>query len=180
MKESVRLHSVELTKRALQHAKPSFDAPTVILDTNIVMDILVFKDPSVAPIVKAIDDDRLIPLLHPETFAELVDVLGRSMFKLMSDEVDAKALDWHSRCRFISGELPPNTYCKDQEDDKFFQLALLTHCPFLITKDKLVLKARKRAKRDAIAVMTVADFVQKELEHGNLTERLPEERETYV
>ena len=168
MKESVRLHSVELTKRALQHAKPSFDAPTIILDTNIVMDILVFNDPSIAPIVKAIAEHRLIPLLHPETFAELVD------------EVDTKALEWHSLCRFVSGELPTNTYCKDQEDDKFFQLALLTHCPFLITKDKLVLKARKRAKRDAIAVMTVADFVHKELEHGNLTERLPEERETYV
>ena len=105
MKESVRLHSVELTKRALQHAKPSFDAPTIILDTNIVMDILVFNDPSIAPIVKAIAEHRLIPLLHPETFAELIDVLGRSMFKLTSDEVDAKALDWHARCHRVEDQI---------------------------------------------------------------------------
>ena len=81
--------------------KPSFDAPTVILDTNIVMDILVFEDAGVAPIVKAIADRKLIPLLHPETFAELVDVLGRSMFKLTADEVEAKALAWLGQTRLI-------------------------------------------------------------------------------
>lgn len=173
MKESVRLYSVELTKRALQNAKPSFDAPVVILDTNVVMDILVFEDATVAPIIEAIKENRLVPLLHPETFAELVDVLGRSMFKLTAEDVEAKALYWHGLCRFISGELPTNTYCKDQEDDKFFQFALLTHCPFLVTKDKLVLKARKRAKRDGIAVLTVDGFVKEELENGNITVRLP-------
>ena len=153
--------------------KPSFDAPTVILDTNIVMDILVFEDSGVAPIVKAIAERKLIPLLHPETFAELVDVLGRSMFKLTAEAVESKALAWLAQTHLISGDLPTTTYCKDPEDDKFFQFALLTHCPFLVTKDKLVLKARKRAKRDGIHVLTVADFVDKELDNGNLTQRLP-------
>lgn len=173
MKDAVRLYSVELTQRALQTARPSFDAPTVILDTNVVMDILVFEDPSVAPIRDAIRDQRLIPLLHPETFAELVDVLARPMFGLTEEAVEAKALAWHTQCRFISGELPVNTYCKDQEDDKFFQFALLARCPFLVTKDKLVLKARKRAKRDGIAVLTVDGFVKEELANGNITVRLP-------
>ena len=173
MKESVRLYSVELTKRALQNAKPSFDAPVVILDTNVVMDILVFEDAGVAPIHQAIKENRLIPLLHEETFAELVDVLGRSMFKLTPQEVEAKALYWHGLCRFVNGELPSLHYCKDQEDDKFFQFALLTNCPFLVTKDKLVLKARKRAKRDGIAVLTVDGFVKEELANGNITVCLP-------
>ncbi len=161
MKESVRLYANELWKRAYT-AKPS-SLMRVILDTNVVMDCLVFQDQKVQPILEAIHDARLKPVIHFETFAELVDVLGRSMFKLTSDQVEEKALQWLALCEHFEDALPETPYCKDSEDDKFFQLALVSHCPTLVTKDKLVLKARKRAKRDGISVMTIDDFVSKEL-----------------
>lgn len=168
MKESVRLLAADLWKRAFDtKTKPSFhNEGRVILDTNVVMDLLVFADASVQPILTALHEKRVVALIHPETFAELVDVLGRRQFGLTENEVIEKSLAWLAFCEPSEAPLPSHTYCKDIEDDKFFQLAMLTHCPFLVTKDKLVLKARKRAKRDGIIVLSIDDYVHKEITNG--------------
>ena len=57
-----------------------------VLDTNVLMDLWVFKDLKVCPIAKALEDGSIQLIGHAETFCELADVLSRKMFHLSDDE----------------------------------------------------------------------------------------------
>ena len=44
-----------------------------VLDTNIVLDILLFKDSKVQPLLDAIAADNILPIGHLDTFFEFAD-----------------------------------------------------------------------------------------------------------
>ena len=54
---------------------------SVVLDTNILLDIFVFNDPRAADLKQAILTGDIQPIASQKTLAELVDVISRPLFE---------------------------------------------------------------------------------------------------
>lgn len=147
----------EIFESARQEAL-SFDAPVCILDTNIVLDLLLFQDQSVSLLRQYIENGSLQPVGHYETFYELADVIGRSQFNLSESEQKEILQKWLAIHLIYPKVLDTETYCKDHDDDKFFNLARTVKASYLFSKDKKVLKARSKAKRFGCIVRRAQDF----------------------
>ncbi len=140
------------------HQALSFAAPVCILDTNIVLDLLLFEDESAANLKQCIRKGLLQPVGHYDTFYELADVITRTQFKLSESEQKEILQKWLEIHLVYPKPLETEPYCKDHDDDKFFNLARAVQASYLFSKDKKVLKARSKAKRFGCVVRNTKDF----------------------
>jgi len=122
----------------------------IVIDTNIVLDLLVFKDPATAPLQHALDatganqlnwlatqpmrDELARVLAYPQIVTRLV------LYKLLADDV-LTAFDKHAR--IVASAPKASVTCSDADDQKFIDLAV-THKAMLLSKDKAVLSMKKR------------------------------------
>ena len=114
--------------------------PIVILDTNILLDILVFDDQRAHPLRSAIE--------------EFVDVISRPQFDLNADQQYEVSSQWQSWARVLDDStlIAAPWKCKDRDDQVFINLAYSLRPAILISKDKLVLKVAKRAIKEDVII----------------------------
>lgn len=145
----------------------------LVLDTNVWLDWLVFNDAGIAPIKRAVDEQRAEIFIDDACAIELESVLGYSLRKkIMSIEERAGLL---AECRRIArpvdttvadaaGSLPR---CRDKDDQKFLDLALACNADYLITKDLMLLELKRRkVKRTPFGIVTPKEFAMNEKGEG--------------
>ena len=119
---------------------------SLVLDTNIWLDWLVFDDPAVMPLKSACSDGLVRIAINAACLEELGRVLAYPEFAL--DAATRTALFTQVRdCtyRVDTRLLSPLPRCADPDDQKFLELARDAKADWLITKDKaLLILARKR------------------------------------
>lgn len=120
----------------------------LVLDTNVVLDLLHFDDPAVAPLRQALADGRAACCASAATRAELAHVLSRPQFRIGADEL-RRLLDTYDAlarpCAAAgAGALPP---CRDPDDQKFLELAQAAGADLLVTKDKALLALAGKSGR---------------------------------
>ena len=132
---------------SLPDFSPTSEKTQIVIDTNIVLDLLVFKDPPTNPLQQALNTNQLNWLATPPMRDELARVLtypqivARLVFyKLLADEV-LTAFDNHAHIVAIAPKA--SVTCSDADDQKFIDLAV-THKAILLSKDKAVLSMKKR------------------------------------
>lgn len=155
------LIDTEALKAKLEGARAferPLSVPVCVLDTNIILDIFYFKDPKVQTLTQAIEEGKIVPVGHFDTFAELADVISRSQFHLTESEQDDLLDHWVRAHLLILDPLEKKSFCKDPDDDKFFNLACLAKAAYLISKDKKVLKARGKLKTCGCSVILPEKF----------------------
>lgn len=120
---------------------------TVVLDTNIVLDLLVFADPATEPLRQRLESDESVWIATPPMREELARVLDypqivrRRQFHGLTASQVLQAFDRQARLMPV----PPKAAwtCKDPDDQKFIDLAV-THASLLLSKDQAVLCMRRR------------------------------------
>ncbi|MDO9014806.1 MAG: PIN domain-containing protein, partial [Polynucleobacter sp.] len=60
--------------------------PRLVLDTNVILDLLVFKDPTAEPIRLLLDAKLVDAVRSQASMLELIDVIQRPAFKLSREE----------------------------------------------------------------------------------------------
>jgi putative PIN family toxin of toxin-antitoxin system len=125
----------------------------VILDTNIWLDWLVFKDLSLLKIKKTIADGEAEVFIDAACDAELERVLA---YDLARHTLDAAAQgDCLAECRRIARRVETAApeaerrllpRCLDPDDQKFLELALAARADVLVTKDHKLLELARRTK----------------------------------
>ncbi len=136
--------------------------PACILDTNVVLDWLVFGDPHGLAIGEAVMSGQLRWLSTPAMRAELVEVLAR----LRSEPAlqrwqhrEARALElsatWATPTA-APAPLPPHRQarCSDRDDQIFIDLATAHGVPWLFSRDRAVLKLARRLRTWGVTVLT--------------------------
>ncbi len=127
----------------------------VVLDTNVVLDLLLFRDPRVLPLEAAQADGRVQMLSDGECSEELRQVLIRPLFKLDSLAQEAMLLAYRrliQECGAQATERPRQERprqlpkCRDRDDQKFLELAWRAGAS-LLTRDKDLLKMRGACAR---------------------------------
>jgi uncharacterized protein len=145
------------------------DRPRFILDTNVVIDWLVFNDPYMAPLRNQAASGAITILTHELAIAELARVLGYPELKL-SEERRCETLRWYEAQTRKEGmpegfataqwQLPTNfPSCRDRDDDLFLALAHHTRATALVTRDKALLKMRKRMRKLGMTILDVQQFI---------------------
>lgn len=127
---------------------PSNSTNRIILDTNILLDIFVFKDPSIDALMKAIHSKQYLAVTCEAILNEFDEVIGRSIFALTLEEqeqirIEARRLHQIETAPTIT---PAPFICSDPDDQVFLDLAYFLKPSTLLSKDKAVLKLKARAK----------------------------------
>ncbi len=126
----------------------------VVLDTNILLDILVFDDQRAHPLRAALESNRIDAVATQKTFDEFLDVIGRPQFELDTAKQQLIGAQWKVWARMIPDqELSIAPWkCKDRDDQVFINLAYSLRPATLLSKDKQVLKIAKRAIKESIVI----------------------------
>lgn len=119
----------------------------IVLDTNIVLDLLVFSDPATPPLRAALDAGEFRWIATPPMREELARVLAYpqivprlAYYQLGAADVLA-TFDRQVQLVEVAPRAP--MVCKDPDDQKFIDLAV-AHRAHLLSKDHAVLKLKKR------------------------------------
>jgi len=122
-------------------------AEPIVLDTNIVLDALVFSDPATAPLMESLQYGRRQWIATPPMRDELARVLTYPQIvkRLAYYELPAATvLERFDTLVQLHPVAPKaSVTCKDADDQKFIDLAVAQRCT-LLSKDHAVLCMRKR------------------------------------
>lgn len=139
----------------------------VVIDTNVCLDLFVFRDPRYAELVGALRDGSLHAVTNTACRKEWIFVLGYPHLPLDESDKPALIAEFDALISLREIEKPEEMalpVCKDKEDQKFLELARDTQAALLITKDKALLKLAKRtAKRGLFAILTPDDWLRRRL-----------------
>jgi putative PIN family toxin of toxin-antitoxin system len=136
--------------------------PRLVLDTNVILDLLVFKDPSTEPIRLALDAKQVDAVRSEASMLELIDVIQRPTFKLSREEQAIILQAWESVTRLLENaaiESAPFT-CRDLDDQIFLDMAYSIRPALLLSKDLLVLELRAIAKTHGVEISNQYDRAQ--------------------
>jgi len=131
----------------------------LVLDTNTVLDWLVFADTPALAIGEAIAQGRLSWLTTPRMLGELHAVLARPLparwepARELALTIDVVAL------AVVCAEPPPDgrcLVCRDAADQMFIDLARRHGPAVLLTRDRALLALRRRAVAFGVEITTAA------------------------
>jgi putative PIN family toxin of toxin-antitoxin system len=142
--------------------------PTLILDTNVVLDWLVFNHPSLINFTNYVNANLLNVLTHDAALGELRRVLNYPILKLDS----ARQTEVYSLYKTLSREaaipaefstenlLSPEQFpkCRDPDDQLFLALAFHAKADALVTRDRAVLGMRKKARKFGVTILGVEEM----------------------
>ena len=136
---------------------------TVVLDTNVVLDWLVFDDPQVRQLARAIGAGGAVQLMcSAASLEELRRVLAYPYLKLDAAAQAAALARYRARAAmFDAFPAAPSglPQCTDRDDQKFLELAWHAGARWLVTKDKALLRmARRIAKLGRFMVILPQAF----------------------
>lgn len=123
-----------------------------MIDTNVLLDWMVFDDPAVARLAAAVAAGTLHWVATEAMLDELRHVLGRPPLQARRPEHLEDVV-----ARFCQRVDPPpaapaRLLCTDPDDQKFIDLALHRGSPWLVSRDRALLKLRRRALAHGVQV----------------------------
>lgn len=140
----------------------SLKKPRIVLDTNVCLDLFVFRDPRWQQLWAAMQEKTVACVTSASCRMEWTLVLNYE--KLGIEEIQQKNLsaEFDALISVIPDQetviaLP---VCRDQDDQKFLVAAHTAQADFLITKDKALLKlARKTARMGLFQILSPENWI---------------------
>jgi putative PIN family toxin of toxin-antitoxin system len=143
---------------------PTSEKP-IVLDTNVCLDLFVFRDPRWAGLLAALESGAVEAVTRADCRDEYLHVLHYPHLPL--DE--ASRLDAAARFDVLVRLVAPDSralrlpVCTDRDDQKFLELARDAGAATLVTKDKALLKLGKRTAREGLfRIMKPEEWVKGE------------------
>lgn len=124
--------------------------PRIVLDTNVCLDLFVFRDPRCALLHSVLCKGEVEAVTSVSCRREWEIVLGYAHLPLNEKSRAASALEFDGLIKCLApDEMTPRLevrlpICRDRDDQKFLELARDAYADVLITKDKALLKLAKR------------------------------------
>ena len=141
----------------------SFDdaPPRIVLDTNVCLDLFVFRDPAVSALRGALDCGAVIGATSQACRSEWERVLAYPVLRL-DDAARAKHLAAYDAAMRVFDDthafaLPR---CADPDDQKFLELAAACGARWLLSRDEALLKLARRTTREGwFEILTAVEWV---------------------
>lgn len=124
-----------------------------MLDTNVVLDWLLFADRHGRPWGEAVEQGRLTWIATAPMRDEFVHVLARGLAAARGADATALLGVWDR----LATPAPPapvaSLACADPDDQKFLDLALHAGAPWLVTRDRHLLRLGGRALARGVRIL---------------------------
>src|SRR5438105_10258692 len=131
---------------------------SVVIDTNVVLDWLVFRNPWCAPFVRALLGGRMRWLATAAMREELGHVLARDVAANWNPDHGAIWAAWDRHAMEVPAVVTSGVIsrlrCTDADDQKFIDLALGHPARWLLSRDRAVLKLARRSRECGIEIVT--------------------------
>jgi predicted nucleic acid-binding protein len=141
------------------------DAPAAVLDTNAVLDWLVFRDPGAAALADAIKAGHLRWLATPGMRRELLYMLGHASLERWKPNSEHTLTVFDCHAILIAPDLPstpPELRCSDPDDQVFIDLAVATGARWLVSHDRALLRLTRRLRAHGVEVLRPADWAARQ------------------
>jgi len=129
----------------------------LVLDTNVVLDLLVFGDPRAAPLSEGLQAGRLRWIATATMREELARVLAYPKLAprvaFHRGHAGYVLADFDRHVRLVEVPAKAAVTCGDPDDQKFIDLAVAHRCT-LLSKDHEVLRMRKRLERMEVRALS--------------------------
>lgn len=139
---------------------------SAVLDTNIVLDLFLFRDTETQALSEALSRSKLVWLATAAMREELARVLTypkiakrMAFYALAADDILKK---FDAGSRIVDVPIKANATCKDPDDQKFIDLAI-AHGALLLSKDQAVLCMAKRLRALGVTYTGPADTISTEI-----------------
>jgi putative PIN family toxin of toxin-antitoxin system len=133
-------------------------APAVVLDTNVVLDWLLFRDPACAGLAVQLQSHQFVWHATAAMREELAQVLPRPQFLRWNPDIEQllAAFDHHSRRTEAPTDVPAPTAlrCRDSDDQKFIDLACALGARWLFSRDRALLDLARAAHARGVEILT--------------------------
>lgn len=133
------------------------ELPLTVLDTNVVLDWLVFDEPRARPLIAAITASRLRWLTTQAILVEQRHVFASfaaSRWRADPQALEAACARWS---RIVEAPIVVRApRCSDADDQVFIDLALAHRARWLVTRDRALLKLARRMRAFGTEVLTPA------------------------
>ncbi|MFG6433894.1 putative toxin-antitoxin system toxin component, PIN family [Roseateles sp. LYH14W] len=135
-------------------APPPDARPVIVVDTQVVMDWLVFKEPRVQTLATALQSGALRWLVTPAMRDEIRHVLGRGVAARYAPNLAFIEASFDAHAEAVETAAPsPRLVCRDPDDQKFIDLALARQAHWLVSRDKALLTLAKRARPRGLLIV---------------------------
>ncbi len=121
----------------------------LVLDTNVCLDLFVFRDPRWASLLAALNEARVQAYTRADCRKEWQLVLAYDRLGLDADRRASVAVEFDALIVLTEPAEPAAALpvCRDPDDQKFLELAASCGADALVTKDKALLKLARRTKK---------------------------------
>lgn len=126
--------------------------PTAVLDTNVVLDWLVFEDPGVAALAAALAAGRVRWLASPSMRAELAQVVERPQLAAWQPDPQRVLATFDRHAVACEPPPPSRLLCRDATDQPFVDLALHRRARWLFSRDRALLALARRARLQGLDI----------------------------
>ena len=135
-------------------------AVATVLDTQAVLDWLVFKDADCAALAADFDRGNLRWVATPAMLGELDHVLDRGVASAWRPDRGAirRAFERHGTLIEAPAVVARPLRCTDPDDQMFIDLAQAVGARWLVSRDRALLALRRRAAARGIGVLRPADW----------------------
>ncbi len=120
----------------------------LVLDTNVVLDLFHWQDPTAAPILDAARAGKCEFFTDAPCFAEFAHVIARPNFGLDAAAAAAAIAAYRQLVRMHASAATNPAHslprCRDPDDQKFLELARASGADLLVTRDKALLTLSRR------------------------------------
>jgi predicted nucleic acid-binding protein len=138
------------------------DPPWIVLDTNVVLDWLYFRDVRCAALADAVTTRRVRWIASAPMRDEIEHVVARGSLgaRWLEGPASVRAgwQRWATMVDASPATAPLALRCTDGDDQKFIDLALATRAVALLSADRAVLKLARRASAYGLAITTVSGW----------------------
>lgn len=134
--------------------------PTAVLDTNVVLDWLVFDDARVAALVGALAAGTLHAIATPAMRHELACMLASQRLQRWAPDAAAALQAYDRSVRMLDDAAAHGPWpagrprCTDADDQVFIDLALTQRARWLLTHDRALLRLARRLRSHGVQVLT--------------------------
>lgn len=137
----------------------------IVLDTNVCLDLFVFRDPRWQLLLDAMQQRSVQAVTRADCRMEWTLVLAYTRLKLDALAQLQITAEFDALITLLDTPMPENAIklplCRDTDDQKFLELAFAAKASILISKDKALLKlARKTEKAGLFRIMTPERWVE--------------------
>lgn len=136
--------------------QPAPSVRPIVIDTNVVLDLFLFQDPRTPDLARAIAAGELRWLATPRMREECQRVLAYPHLQKVAQQKGVEAAAVLTQFDVLSHavDAAPGApaRCRDKDDQCFIDLAV-AHGATLVSKDRHVLKLRKKLRGMGVSVI---------------------------